>query len=72
MVGTILVELGRRLGYAKYDQFNWATARRWLPVSMCFSTMLFTSFKALEIMNVPMVSLFLLFFFFGFLDRVRK
>lgn len=58
VVGTILVEIGRRLGYASYDPFNLATARRWLPVSLCFSAMLFTSFKALELMNVPMVSKF--------------
>lgn len=51
-----MVEIGRRLGYASYDPFNLSTARRWLPVSLCFSAMLFTSFKALELMNVPMVS----------------
>ena len=56
LVATILVEAGRRMGYATYDPFNFATAKRWLPVSLCFSAMLFTSFKALEVMNVPMVS----------------
>eukprot|EP00904_Undaria_pinnatifida_P002829 jgi/Undpi1/12547/HiC_scaffold_6.g02216.m1 len=58
VVGTVLVEIGRRLGYATYDPFNLTTARRWLPVSLCFSAMLFTSFKALEVMNVPMVTVF--------------
>lgn len=57
-VATVLVEIVRRAGYAQYDPFNFATARRWLPVSVCFSTMLFTSFKALEVMNVPMVTVF--------------
>lgn len=56
VVATVLVEAGRRMGYAVYDPFNFATAKRWLPVSVCFSAMLFTSFKALEVMNVPMVS----------------
>ncbi|CAB1106258.1 unnamed protein product [Ectocarpus sp. CCAP 1310/34] len=56
LVATILVEAVRRMGYASYDPFNFSTARRWLPVSICFSAMLFTSFKALEVMNVPMVS----------------
>ena len=56
VVATVLVEVVRRMGYAQYDPFNFATAKRWLPVSVCFSAMLFTSFKALEIMNVPMVS----------------
>lgn len=54
-VGTVIVEAVRMMGYAKYEPFNLATAKKWLPVSLCFSTMLFTSFKALEIMNVPMV-----------------
>lgn len=56
VVATILVEAVRRMGYAQYDPFNFTTAKRWLPVSVCFSAMLFTSFKALEVMNVPMVS----------------
>lgn len=55
-VGTVIVEVVRMMGYAKYEPFNFGTAKKWLPVSLCFSTMLFTSFKALEIMNVPMVS----------------
>jgi len=55
LVATVLVELSRRMGYAAYDPFNFTTAKRWLPVSVCFSAMLFTSFKALKVMNVPMV-----------------
>lgn len=56
LVATVLVEIVRRTGHASYDPFNFATAKRWLPVSVFFSAMLFTSFKALEVMNVPMVS----------------
>ncbi|CAM9657670.1 unnamed protein product [Ascophyllum nodosum] len=57
-VATVIVEVARRMGFATFEPFNMATARRWLPVTVCFSTMLFTSFKALEIMNVPMVTVF--------------
>ncbi|CAM9139286.1 unnamed protein product, partial [Hapterophycus canaliculatus] len=58
LVATVLVEMVRRTGHASYDPFNFATAKRWLPVSVFFSAMLFTSFKALEVMNVPMVTVF--------------
>lgn len=56
IIATVLVEMGRRFGAANYDPFSLGTAQRWLPVSIFFSCMLFTSFKAFEIMNVPMVS----------------
>lgn len=58
VVAVLLCELFKTLGYIKYRNFERSLAMRWLPVNMCFSAMLVTSFLALKHMNVPMVTIF--------------
>lgn len=37
---------------------SWELARKWLPVNVCFIAMLYTSFRALGLLSMPIVTIF--------------
>lgn len=54
---VVLLLAARRMGAV---DFAWssATAKRWLPVNLLFLAMLFTGFKSLQLLAVPLVNIF--------------
>ncbi|CAN0181987.1 unnamed protein product, partial [Ectocarpus fasciculatus] len=57
-IAVILVEGSRMKGLVQYEPFNMATAMRWFPIAIFFSTMLLSSFLSMQYMGVPMVTVF--------------
>ena len=58
LVGVVFVEICKRIGYVEYPDFEWKTARAWLPLNILFIGMLATGFLALVHNNIPMVTVF--------------
>ena len=58
IVAVILVESAKALKWIEYPNFNFVTARAWLPLNMLFIGMLVTGFLSLVYVSVPMVTVF--------------
>ena len=48
----LLVVAAKRLGFVHYPEFDVKVARRWLPLTLLFVAMLWTSMKSLKTMSV--------------------
>jgi GDP-mannose transporter len=51
-------EAAKYMGYITYPKFEMGLARKWLPVNVFFSLMLFTGMQALANSSVPIVTIF--------------
>lgn len=53
-----LILAARHWNIVHFDAFQPSRAWLWLPVNLCFLAMLFTGFKSLKLLAVPMVNIF--------------
>ena len=58
IVAVVLVESAKALKWIEYPNFNFSTAKSWLPLNLLFIGMLVTGFLSLVYVSVPMVTVF--------------
>ena len=55
-VAVVLVEIAKYRKMVEYPEFDWTTAKSWMPLNILFVLMLCTGFLSLVYNNVPMVT----------------
>ena len=58
LMSVLFIAGGRRLGWLECESLNRLRVLQWLPVSVAFVVMLFTSLKSLQLLSVPIVMVF--------------
>merc|ERR1711871_1229691 len=56
IVGTIIIQVGKNLGYLQCDDFELEKAKKVTPLSLSFLLYVVTGLAALQFLNVPMFS----------------
>lgn len=55
---VVMALAGRALTWLSFENFTLRTAVQWLPVNILFCLMLYTGFKSLQYLSVPLVTIF--------------
>lgn len=58
IIAVVAVEFSKLMGWVTYPNFNFDTAKQWMPVNVFFCAMLFTGMASLQHNSVPMVTVF--------------
>mmetsp|Transcript_13474 Transcript_13474/g.24117 ORF Transcript_13474/g.24117 Transcript_13474/m.24117 type:complete len:379 (-) Transcript_13474:3790-4926(-) len=58
LMALVLLRFGRRMGWFEFEDFDAEKARAWLPLNFLFVLMLATGFFSLNLLSVPMVTIF--------------
>lgn len=58
IIAVVAVEFSKLMKWVTYPNFNFETAKQWMPVNIFFCAMLFTGMASLQHNSVPMVTVF--------------